>query len=113
MVAQVHHKLGKLLDVDDVFGVFGVGVDDFCASGTERTAKQIFCEPGEGPFRKKKKTKVIGSEGRIKFKQFKKETLQSKYSFTSLLAGAAHSATSVCQLPDPRALEEPDPCRTP
>lgn len=32
LVAQVHHKLGKLFDVDNVFGVLGVCVDDLCAS---------------------------------------------------------------------------------
>lgn len=33
LVAQVHHELGKLFDIDDVFGVLGVSVDDLCASG--------------------------------------------------------------------------------
>ena len=33
LVAQVHHKLGKLFDIDDVFGVLGVCIDDLCASG--------------------------------------------------------------------------------
>ena len=37
LVAQVHHKLGKLLDIDDVLGVLGVGVDDLGASVTERS----------------------------------------------------------------------------
>lgn len=32
LVAQVHHKLGKLFDVDNVFGVLRVCVDDLCAS---------------------------------------------------------------------------------
>lgn len=32
LITQVHHKLGKLFDIDDVFGVFRVSVDDLCAS---------------------------------------------------------------------------------
>ena len=32
LVAQVHHKLGKLFHIDNVLGVFRVGIDDFCAS---------------------------------------------------------------------------------
>src|SRR4029434_10435512 len=38
LVAQVHHKLGKLLDIDDVLGVLGVGVDDLGASVTDRAS---------------------------------------------------------------------------
>lgn len=32
LVAQVHHKLGKLFDVDDVFRILRVCIDDLCAS---------------------------------------------------------------------------------
>lgn len=32
LVTQVHHKLGKLFDVDDVFGILRVCIDDLCAS---------------------------------------------------------------------------------
>lgn len=32
LVAEVHHKLGKLFDIDDVFGVFRICIDDLCAS---------------------------------------------------------------------------------
>lgn len=32
LITQVHHKFGKLFDIDDVFGVFRVSVDDLCAS---------------------------------------------------------------------------------
>lgn len=32
LITQVHHKLGKLFDIDDVFGVLRVSVDDLCAS---------------------------------------------------------------------------------
>lgn len=32
LVTQVNHKLGKLFDVDNVFGVLGVCIDDLCAS---------------------------------------------------------------------------------
>lgn len=36
LVAQVHHKLGELLDVDDVFRVLRVRIDDLCASVEEK-----------------------------------------------------------------------------
>lgn len=32
LVTQVHHKLGKLLDIDNIFGVLRVCIDDLCAS---------------------------------------------------------------------------------
>lgn len=32
LVTQVHHELGKLFHVDDVFGILGVCVDDLRAS---------------------------------------------------------------------------------
>lgn len=37
LVTQIHHKLGKLFDIDDVFGVFRVCIDDLCTSvGTKK-----------------------------------------------------------------------------
>lgn len=42
LITQVHHKLGKLFDIDDVFGVFRVSVDDLCASvGTMDRRRQL------------------------------------------------------------------------
>jgi len=32
LITEIHHKLGKLLDIDDVLGIIGVCVDDLCTA---------------------------------------------------------------------------------
>lgn len=41
LVTQVHHKLGKLLHIDDVLWIFRVSIDDLCASATTKYNKHV------------------------------------------------------------------------
>lgn len=35
LVTEIHHELGKLLDIDNVLGILGVCIDDLCAPNTQ------------------------------------------------------------------------------
>lgn len=45
LVTQVHHKLGKLFDIDDVFWILRVCIDDLCASVGKENSQLIITLP--------------------------------------------------------------------
>lgn len=41
-IGEIHHKLGKLLHIDDVLGVIGICIDDLGATGNLQRPAQMF-----------------------------------------------------------------------
>ena len=84
-VRQVHHELGELLHIDDVFGILAVRVDDLGASN------------------------IIDKEIEIS----NLATIAQTYFVTWRPAEVVPTAGTVYQQQDPTKLEEPGQCRTP